>query len=64
MINATRRADSQKIRNQALHADTASPEPLITHPQLHRLNSYVPSYMTVLIEIAFPFGILSKLTII
>ena len=30
-----------KIRNQALHADTASPEPLITHPQPHRLNSYL-----------------------
>ena len=43
MTSATRRADSQKIRNQALHADTASPEPLITHPQPHRLNSYLAS---------------------
>ena len=40
MTSTTRRAGLQKIRNQALHADTASPGLQITHPQPPRLNSY------------------------
>ncbi len=41
MTTTTRRAGSQKIRNQALHADSASPGPHLTHSQSPRLNSYV-----------------------
>jgi hypothetical protein len=41
VTSATRRAGSQKIRNQALPAATASPGPQLTHPQPPRLNSYV-----------------------
>ncbi len=41
MTSTTRRAGSQKIRNQALPAATASPGPQLTHPQPPRLNSYV-----------------------
>ena len=40
MTTTTRRAGSQKIRNQALHADSASPGPHLTHSQSPRLNSY------------------------
>src|SRR5208283_3710453 len=40
VTSTTRRAGSQKIRNQALPAATASSGPQLTHPQPPRLNSY------------------------